>query len=878
MVDTPSKFPRRLLAALTATLLLGAVGALDAVAPSMVSAAPGSFTVDDGTDQVDVAIDGECRTATDTCTLRAAVQEANAAGGTTQILVAPAVETVKLDIAGVGGAEVGDLDIDAGVTVQLTGNVLDSSRVVEVNASAMSDRHFHVADGGRLELVHVLLAGGAADGDGGAILNDGSVLIANTAASTASWVAASGNTATGAGGAIANSPTATLEIRNVSLTPTSTRIDLSRNDAGTVGGAIANRGGTVQLVGSTTPGSHDVYLDSNTAVVDGGGIHNSDAGSVLLGCRAYTRFSSAVRGGDVYNTQGTVTIDGGGVDGGSATTGGGIHNEIEGLVQVVGGGCQDAQIGRSTATESGGAMYNVGKVTIDDGAVLAISGAGSGGDAVDGGGIHQFSGSIDVAGSIVMSGVFATGGGGGLDVAGGSVSTTGDGIIEVRDSGASTSGGGIHVDGGSLAGRVLLERNLANLGGGLAVTGTGGVKLDRSAMIDNGAALGSAAIVTGKEATLDVRNSTAARNSSPGIGGAFVVADAASLTLRHVTAADNSPAAVWSEGQLSLQRVLMARNSSQNCAGLAASGGDFNVFDDSSCAPTGADLTDTDSFDEVSNRLDGDLFDSDPWSYELRTGHPAIDLVTDGGCGDPSVDQTGASRPADGDGDGNADCDAGAREAAASDQRVPVSGTVHDEATVAPLEGACVFWLNTGEDDDLSGIAQTDEDGRYSTDMLPGEYLVAFFVPENRAGEDGCDGEQIDLAYQPEWYRNVPVEFSDEDDSDSDVVMPDIDEVTFVEVTDTPVTGIDACLGAGPGAGSDAPCLDEDPAALGDEVPRPPASTAPVADPSAAAAAATPRSLAFTGADMAIGTLSLALLAAGVAFIIAGRRRDTSAG
>jgi hypothetical protein len=876
MVDTSSKLPRRLLAAVTATLLVGAVVALDAVAPNAVSAAPGSFTVDDGGDLVDAAIDGECRTAADTCTLRAAVQEANAAGGTTQILVAPAVETVKLNIAGVGGAEVGDLNIDAGVTVQLTGNVLDPSRVVEVNASAMADRHFHVADKGRLELVHVLLAGGAADGDGGAILNDGWVLISNTADSTASWVAASGNTATGAGGAIANSPTATLDIRNVSTAASSTRIDVSRNDAGTIGGAVANRGGTVNLVGSTVPASHDVYVDSNTAVVDGGAIHNSNAGSVLLGCRTYTRFSSAVRGGDIYNEQGTLTMDGGGVDGGSATNGGGIHNAIEGLVQVI-AGCQDAQIGRSTALEAGGAMYNVGKVTVDTGAVLAISGAGSGGDAVDGGGIHQFSGSLDVAGSIVMSGLFATDTGAGLDIAGGSVSTSGDGIIEVRDSGASTAGGGIHVDGGSLAGRVLLERNLSNLGGGLAVTGKGGVKLDRSAMIDNGAGLGSAAIVTGKEATLDVRNSTAARNSSPASGGAFVVADGASLTLRHVTAADNSPSAVWSEGQLSLQRVLFARNSSQSCGGLAVSGGDFNVFDDASCVPTGTDMTDTDLFDEVSNRLDGDLFDSDPWSYELRTGHPAIDFVDDKGCGDPSVDQVGAPRPTDGDGDGSVDCDAGARETEASESRAPVSGTVYDEATVAPLAGACVFLLNTGEDDDLSGIAQTDQDGRYSADMLPGEYLVAFFVPEDRASEDGCDGEQIDLSYQPEWYRNVPVEFSDDDDADSDVVLPDVDEVTFVEVESAPVTGIDACLGAGPGAGSDAPCA-EDPAALGDAEPRPSASAAPPADPAAAAAAATPRSLAFTGADLAIATLSLVLLAAGVAFVIAGRRRDANAG
>ncbi|MFN7151120.1 MAG: hypothetical protein ACK4V6_16785, partial [Microthrixaceae bacterium] len=604
-------------------------------------------------------------------------------------------------------------------------------------------------------------------------------------------------------------------------------------------------------------------------------------GSVNLGCRAYTRFSSAERGGDVFNEQGTLTIDGGGVDGGSATDGGGIHNAIGGVVQVVAGGCQDAQISRSTATEAGGAIHNSGTISIDAGAVVQISGAGSGGDATRGGGIHQLAGSIDVAGSLIVSGTQATAAGGGLHVAGGSVSTSDDGIIEVRDASAPMRGGGILVDGGSLSARVLLERNQASVGGGLAVTDTGAGKLFRSAMIDNWAELGSAAIVTGVSASLDVRNSTVARNSSPTAGGAMVVADGATMTLRHVSVVDNSPAGVWSEGQLSLQRVLMARNGSQNCGGLAVSAGDFNVFDDSSCAPTGSDLTDQDLFDEVSNRLDGDISENDPWSYELDRGHPAIDWVTDKGCGDPSDDQTGAPRPVDGDGDGVIGCDAGAREAGSSEARGTISGTVYDEGTVAPLPGACVFLLNTvDDDDDLNGIAQTDQDGRYSADVLPGRYLIAFFVPQGSGGKGGCDGEQLDLSYQPEWYRNVPVEFSDDDDSDSDVVMPDPDEVTLVEFEDEPVTGIDACLGEGPGAGLDAPCTVSVPDALGGAVPR---AGDPVAAPAgpdtrAAAAAAAARSLAFTGMDLTIGLLSLALLVAGIGFLVAARRRDPDTG
>jgi hypothetical protein len=110
--------------------------------------------------------------------------------------------------------------------------------------------------------------------------------------------------------------------------------------------------------------------------------------------------------------------------------------------------------------------------------------------------------------------------------------------------------------------------------------------------------------------------------------------------------------------------------------------------------------------------------------------------------------------------------------------------------------------------------------------------------------------------------------------------MPDPDEVTLVDLEDEPVTGIDACLGQGPGAGLDAPCTVAVPDALGDAVPRAgDPDAAPVGpDAAAAAAAAAPRSLAFTGTDLTIGLLSLALLVAGIGFLVAARRREAEGG
>ncbi len=66
--------------------------------------------------------------------------------------------------------------------------------------------------------------------------------------------------------------------------------------------------------------------------------------------------------------------------------------------------------------------------------------------------------------------------------------------------------------------------------------------------------------------------------------------------------------------------------------------------------------------------------------------------------------------------------------------------------------------------------------------------------------DDPCNGG-IDHGVQPEWYRNVAVQFPPGSD---DPVFPDPDDVELVTVAATPVSGIDACLGAGPGAGADA--------------------------------------------------------------------------
>src|SRR5438093_12159986 len=89
-------------------------------------AAAATFTVNDTADAVDaVPGDGSCATAASTCTLRAAIQEANANVGPDTIVV-PA-GTYLLTIAGQGedAAATGDLDIRDDLTI--TGAGADST-------------------------------------------------------------------------------------------------------------------------------------------------------------------------------------------------------------------------------------------------------------------------------------------------------------------------------------------------------------------------------------------------------------------------------------------------------------------------------------------------------------------------------------------------------------------------------------------------------------------------------------------------------------------------------------------------------------------------------------------------------------------------------
>jgi CSLREA domain-containing protein len=233
-----------------------------------VAAHAATFDVDTATDAVDASPgDGTCATGAGVCTLRAAVQEANAIPGADVVDVPAGVYMLSIAGQGEDAAVTGDLDITDDLTLIgagrgatiLDGNGLD--RVLDILAMAEVS-HLAVRNGdpgpdaygggiycsGIVTLRDLEVTGNTASLSGGGIENDGAVSLID--------VTISDNTAVRNAGGLDNANDAVLT--NVTLSGNSanrggglwndfdmslTNVTLSANTAATSGGAIRNNAG-----------------------------------------------------------------------------------------------------------------------------------------------------------------------------------------------------------------------------------------------------------------------------------------------------------------------------------------------------------------------------------------------------------------------------------------------------------------------------------------------------------------------------------------------------------------------------------------------------------------------------------------------------------
>ena len=469
-----------------------------------------TFTVNSTADAVDINVgNGICRTSANTCTLRAAIQEANASLPADTIQVPAGIYSIGIAPSGSNDDDTGDFDIVSPLTIigAGAGTVVDGGappagapaeqrgldRLLEIHdtagnvtASNLTLREgYDIEQGGailnqspgfvRLQNVSVLdsYAGVA----GGGIANDG------TGKVTIGGSTIKGNKTGGSGGGIASDHEVELTLTDISLT------DNAADGDG--GGSVSGSKTKLTITRGTVSG--------NTAGGDGGGVYASTMRPtavkdvVFTGNAAGDELAGGGGGGGLY-------IDG---TGSSTVTG---SSFIENTAVGEGGGLSLHALGPATVTDSvvrgnkseagGGGVESAGmRVTLTR---LSVTGNTS---ATDGGGIEsQGSGLLSIVDTTVSQNTAHTGGGfanvadGGLQITGSTfwdnrAKEFGGGVANLADAAslientsisgnvAQVSGGGIYsdADAGLRVVNVTVNRNIAPRGSGIGDESGGSV-------------------------------------------------------------------------------------------------------------------------------------------------------------------------------------------------------------------------------------------------------------------------------------------------------------------------------------------------------------------------------------------------------------------
>jgi len=639
----------------TASLRATLLGAMLAAAP----AAADTYTVNSTDDDVDVVPgNGVCATSDGVCTLRAAVQEANAHAGADVITLPAGLFLLTIlgdgeDLGATGDLDVTDaLEIDGAGAASTIVDGLKSDRVLHSLAASLTLRDFTVRHGfapagqggglfqgapGSVVLERMHFEQSAATDGGGVFQVDGPLTISDSAFDR-------NFTSPGRGGALLVTGSGTLSVTNTSFTSNAA-------PTGDGGGVHALTTGGVTFTNSTFSGN-------------GAG---DDAGALLVGLSAAfsldgctfedNRAANAV-GGFLYDGPASPSVTNTKAIGNSGSgIGGGFLTSMSGSVQVSGSEFSD-NVARSTGT---GGLY----VTASNGATITNTvlhrNVGGGGP---GGGLFA---SVTGPGTLTIADVeasdnFAADGGGGLYLT--SPTTIATRVRVLRNSSGTGPGGGIFVTAGSfMLSDSTIDGNVSSNGGGGAFVTAGTVEMTSSTLSNNlcvgtgSAGLGGGAFLAAT-APSTVTNTTVSGNATGAAGGGLFTSG--DVTLRNATLAENvapSGSALYSgSGTLTVANSIIAGSAPGHCEGGAITSGDFNIDSNGTCGLAGGnDRNNTDP------QL-GPLADNGgpTFTHLPVASSPAIDRGNPSGC--PATDQRGQVRPTDGNGDGTAVCDVGAVE------------------------------------------------------------------------------------------------------------------------------------------------------------------------------------------------------------------------
>ncbi|MDP2674298.1 MAG: choice-of-anchor Q domain-containing protein [Dehalococcoidia bacterium] len=414
-----------------------------------------TFNVNSTADAVDASPgNGVCATAGGQCTLRAAIQEANALVGLDTITVPHGTYTLAVIGQDEDTGARGDLDVRDDVII--TG---DGASTTAINGAGI-DRVFDIAGVLFVSTISVDLNGvkilaGKATGNGGGINAwSASVTLANSSVE--------GNTADGYGGALfAGFSTVTLVDSSIvsnksgsygggiAVLPAQLTLDrtiVSGNTADEFGGGIASA-----YISSDSVGIHGSTITGNTAGWAGGGIYNSGHSMTI---------TESLIDDNVAN--GTVWPDMGG---------GGLYNDSSSTIDIIA-----SQVINNTTypAGSGGGILNRGDLTVRESSI-------GGNRYAPGGGILNL-GTSTVENTTISDNNVGGGFEGGGIYSNGSLGVTNATIV----GNTGVIGGGIYVSAGTaLLTNVTVAGNTTQFAGYGAITAAGSTTLLNSIVASN---------------------------------------------------------------------------------------------------------------------------------------------------------------------------------------------------------------------------------------------------------------------------------------------------------------------------------------------------------------------------------------------------------
>ena len=588
-----------------------ALGALLAFAISVLIAAPASadiIKVNKRGDKADPKpANGKCETSKgkkkgkgkkgkkQKCSLRAAVQTANASSGPDTLILLKRNNKLQIKGTGEDAGATGDLDVSSEIKIK--------GRDASINAKRI-DRIFDVLGGGSLIVDDAVLFNGTppATESGGAIRSVGTLVVKRSTigGNFLSGAGASGgglfndggtltvsnseivfNEAVRAGGAIeANGGTTTIDSGS----------KLNDNDAGPTPG----NGGAVHLTGAGKVDITDTTVARNSATAEGGGLWNSAAGTMTVSGAKLAGNTAAgdemdQGGGGLYNDGGSLALDGTAISSNSATgtsgSGGGVLNN-GGTVAITG----SAVIGNDSNRAGGGIETNLGTVGLTDVRLIDNS---TGPNPGNGGGLHVTgAGTVNLDGGKVAGNTAASEGGGlwnGADVMTIDATMIKDNTASGDDS--SNGGGGVYNLSGTVAlqGGATVDGNVADGtdGSGGGVLNEGMLTVDDAAIVNNSAnrAGGGIEVTNGP---VDITDSSLSGNdvdgpgAKPGNGGGLHVTGAIDVNITGSKVSGNDAAAegggLWNNtGTMTVDSTVIRSNTASGAASDQGGGGIYQL-------------------------------------------------------------------------------------------------------------------------------------------------------------------------------------------------------------------------------------------------------------------------------------------------------------